>query len=292
ANAEASSTNVGQKYKFAGKEFEDDLGKNTVAYEWRDYDPAIARFNKVDRFAEKYKNTSPYQFALNSPLRYSEIAGDSINLRAIQDFDQDNNTNHTGSLVGSLSGITGLSLSVNDSGQLTYAKDRDGNAIISQNTDENGNSIDSGSESARNDLTAAISNESTGYGRIDDRSSAPRGGLLIKISPNQIESFMNGARNLNSETLGYGMTFLHEMHHSALGLGVGDDRSRLGSTGGVVDRLNVIRSELGSDYGQRTSYRAIRFNGGNSFLPMGTGALNNLQNSILPSTSNHKFIKF
>ena len=51
---------------------------NTVAYGWRDYDPAIARFNKVDRFAEKYYAMSTYQFAANNPLMFKEIHGDSI----------------------------------------------------------------------------------------------------------------------------------------------------------------------------------------------------------------------
>jgi len=66
------------KKKFAGEEFEDELGKNTVAYQWRDYDPAIGRFNKIDRFAEKYYSLTPYHFTANNPILYNEIAGDSI----------------------------------------------------------------------------------------------------------------------------------------------------------------------------------------------------------------------
>ena len=63
---------------FMGQEEEKELGKNTYAFQWRDYDPAIGRFNKIDRFAEKYVNHSPYGFAKNNPIRYREIAGDSI----------------------------------------------------------------------------------------------------------------------------------------------------------------------------------------------------------------------
>ncbi len=66
------------KYKYNGQELEEELGKNTYAYQWRDYDPAIARFNKIDRFAEKYYNTSPYAFTKNNPIRFREIAGDSL----------------------------------------------------------------------------------------------------------------------------------------------------------------------------------------------------------------------
>lgn len=65
-------------FKFQGEELEEDLGKNVYAYQWRDYDPAIGRFNKIDRFAEKYYTVSPYVFTGNNPILYREIAGDSI----------------------------------------------------------------------------------------------------------------------------------------------------------------------------------------------------------------------
>lgn len=40
--------------------------------------PAIARFNKIDRFAEKYMPFSPYAFTANNPIMFKEIAGDSL----------------------------------------------------------------------------------------------------------------------------------------------------------------------------------------------------------------------
>ena len=60
------------------RKLEEELGKDTYAYQWRDYDPAIARFNKTDRFSEKYYSISPYAFTANNPVLYNEIAGDSI----------------------------------------------------------------------------------------------------------------------------------------------------------------------------------------------------------------------
>ena len=68
---------------FQGQEDEKELGKNTYAYQWRDYDPAIARFNKIDRFSEKYAGISPYAFSANNPIRYREVAGDSIKIAVI-----------------------------------------------------------------------------------------------------------------------------------------------------------------------------------------------------------------
>ncbi len=63
---------------YQGKEDEKELGKNTYAFGWRDYDPAIGRFNKVDRFAEKYQSMTPYHFSGNNPIFFREIKGDSI----------------------------------------------------------------------------------------------------------------------------------------------------------------------------------------------------------------------
>jgi len=38
----------------------------------------IARFLTVDRFAEKYADMSPYQYAANNPIKYIDVNGDSI----------------------------------------------------------------------------------------------------------------------------------------------------------------------------------------------------------------------
>ena len=56
------------------------MGLNVYDYQWRDYDPAIARFNNIDRFAEKYSDLTPYHFTANNPIYFREIAGDSINV--------------------------------------------------------------------------------------------------------------------------------------------------------------------------------------------------------------------
>jgi len=71
------------KYKYNGKELQDELGLNTYDYQWRDYDAAIARFNNIDRFAEKYHSLTPYHFTANNPMFFREIAGDSLNTSEI-----------------------------------------------------------------------------------------------------------------------------------------------------------------------------------------------------------------
>ncbi|MGV0946760.1 hypothetical protein ACTS91_03755 [Empedobacter falsenii] len=38
----------------------------------------MGRFNKIDRFAEKYPNLTPYNYAANNPIRFVDVKGDSI----------------------------------------------------------------------------------------------------------------------------------------------------------------------------------------------------------------------
>ena len=42
------------------------------------FDPALGRFFTQDRFAEKYLDFSPYQYAANNPMLYIDVNGDSI----------------------------------------------------------------------------------------------------------------------------------------------------------------------------------------------------------------------
>ncbi|MGV7106198.1 DUF6443 domain-containing protein [Flavobacterium sp. U410] len=69
---------LSSNYKYNSKEFQDELGLNVYAYGWRDYDPAIGRFNKMDRFSEKYYPLTPYGYAGNNPIIFNDIQGDSI----------------------------------------------------------------------------------------------------------------------------------------------------------------------------------------------------------------------
>lgn len=100
-------------YKYNGQELEDELGKNTYAYQWRDYDPAIARFNKIDSFANKYDNLTPYHFSANNPIYFREIKGDSINVA--QQYQQQFNQ-----VLQSVFGNNAQSFSFNSSNNLVF----------------------------------------------------------------------------------------------------------------------------------------------------------------------------
>lgn len=63
-----SCTNCSYKYKYNGKEFQDELGLNFYDFGFRNYDPAIGRWMNVDPLAEKRYELTTYNYVQNSPL--------------------------------------------------------------------------------------------------------------------------------------------------------------------------------------------------------------------------------
>ena len=68
------STNPYQ-YKYNGKEYQDELGLNVTAMDFRQYDGAIGRFNGMDRLSELAADKTPYRFAFNNPVFWSDPSG-------------------------------------------------------------------------------------------------------------------------------------------------------------------------------------------------------------------------
>jgi RHS repeat-associated protein len=299
-NAELYNKGTNNKFRYNGKELQtEDVGKGEL--DWYDYgarfyDPTIGRFFTQDRFAEKYMETSPYHYALNNPILNIDVNGDSVNVASMQAYDKKNGTNYTQTMISDLESQTGLTYTVTSSGQLVYKKDDKGNAIVATKKDGNGNAVQVGSKEARDIMINNVDHKVTAYARITStRSSAPVNGGLINLNPQQINGFINGAQNVDSRTMGWGMTFMHESLHSALGGGLRDNLPRLSDTGQVVDRLNIVRQELnqnGGNYGVRMSYKATSFNpsGKPAYVPFDRVANSNLMLGVKPAIVNKHII--
>ena len=74
-NSYSRENGVPNKMKFGGKEEQTELALNTIDWGWRQYDPAIGRWNVIDQWAEKYSTMSPYAFVSNNPVSNREIDG-------------------------------------------------------------------------------------------------------------------------------------------------------------------------------------------------------------------------
>jgi len=79
-NQQTREGTQGQNYLFTNKERQVDLELNLDDFGWRNYDPAIGRFNAIDLFSDKYYDINPYQYAANNPIKFVDINGDSLML--------------------------------------------------------------------------------------------------------------------------------------------------------------------------------------------------------------------
>ena len=63
------------QYKFNHREWQGELGLNVTAMDFRQYDPAIGRFNVIDVMTDIMPSLSPYRFAFNNPILWNDPSG-------------------------------------------------------------------------------------------------------------------------------------------------------------------------------------------------------------------------
>ena len=189
---------------------------------------------------------------LNKGINYMDLRGDSISVSQIQSLDKAIGTNFTQKIIDDLQAQTGLTISVNNNGIITYAKNA------------NGNSLPTGSNTARFAISKALDHSDMITIVYGSRSGVdPQNNNTIRLGIRQIEGFVKGTVGMDSRTLGWGMTLMHELYHTKVGGNLKDNYGS-GYLGDVVTQMNAIRSELnaqGGIYGQRLSYESILING-------------------------------
>ena len=132
-------------------------------------------------------------------------------------------------IIDDLEYVTGLKLIVVD-GKLIVQKDR-------MDKPKNPHL----SKTAKEHLEYGINHLSV-TATIEENALSGTEGTHITIGETLTEAFKRGASdNLNEMTLGWGMTFMHELLHIIKGV---KDNEELGQTGVIVDEMNKIRREL------------------------------------------------
>ena len=262
-------------YLFNAKEFDEETG--LYYYGARYYDPRLSLWLSIDPKEEKYSNVSTYCYVISNPLKYTDPTGMEIDMTKVRLADEQLKLSTTQSVIKDLASQTGLQLSLDKDNKLQYAKNDEGKPIINKITNKKGKEIDAGSKTARNFLIKMIDNKT----EIEVSYHAKRtvtSGTQIGLSFEQISNMVKGAVGVDGNTLGFGMTFLHELHHTTIG-GDYHDSTELFGTGPVVDNMNIIRNELnkqGFNYGERLNYKAIHTKEGN-IIPFNESALTSLK---------------
>jgi RHS repeat-associated protein len=70
-----NSNSAASKYKYQGKELQEELGLDWYDFGARNYDASLGRWMNIDPLAEKFYNVSPYNAMMNNPIGYIDPDG-------------------------------------------------------------------------------------------------------------------------------------------------------------------------------------------------------------------------
>ena len=287
----------GNPYRYNGKELNEDLGLGWYDYGARWYDPATGRWMGVDALAEGYLGWSPYNYVMGNPVIYIDPDGNRVDISKLRDKNSDGYNR----LLSDLQNTTGLTLIVDNLGNVTFQKQKGllGNdrAVIVR--DDDGEKT--GSSRARRMLIRAIKSSNTvmvddnpdGGSRVNMESKSKGDRNTVLLDFNEINVFMkNASPDLNPLTMGPAVTFFHELGHTSVGgrsydAGTGSSSGlspQLQPGGNIRKNDNKIRRQLGQDYGARVTYMPPPMVGGHYYLPFSRKTKKQLYSGQAPTS--------
>jgi hypothetical protein len=257
------------RYSINGQEKSDELNENLTTAMYWEYDSRIGRRWNVDpkpNFAE-----SPYLCFSGNPILINDIFGDVGKVGTNTDDKvkaggkEYKKQDLVDKLVNDMSKISGLKLSVDPKTGVLVNNGVSTNKGISKTARKEILDLIASPDEINIDFSSQSSETFKSYdGSAFDNK-------IILLNPSQIDANIKGtSKDLNNKTFGYAMTTLHEMGHTTLHGSFSHQDNTLKSFGVIDDPDiigNKIRTELGTNWGQRLSYVSIYLNG-KDYLPM------------------------
>ena len=263
AMKERSFSNEEYRFGFNGMEEDRDFGSEITNHGARLLNKALGRWFACDPLEEKYPSVSTFAFVANSPLRFIDPDGKKIDVSELQKTSEGRYVLYN--ILEDLSKFTGRNITVDENGLII-----DGG--ISSKYQGDGDTKNYVLEVINSDGVIKVSNDNsqTTYANNTGEININSG----NVQPNDIGvdnqiSTLESA-GLNSDSFGYGMTFLHETLHTWTGtfaylsatipieadadnamdnrndpFGDAQGKTALMQTGETVDIINSFRQNLG-----------------------------------------------
>ena len=224
------------RYRYNGKELQDELGLNWYDYGARMYDASVARWNGVDASSENYLAWTPYNYVGNNPIIKIDPDG--------KDWDIviDNNNNNTIKVKANFNS-TGNTAAVQQaadnwnaqSGKFSYVVGKKDQAVSYEVNFEI--SVNSSSEAAQNNVSVVSDN----HPMWKERRETDAQGNEIIIKPQGKSDgknfYMKGSSQNDTQKVAHEMGHNLGMNHTGDGL--------MKKTGGKNLRKRNVKEVLG-----------------------------------------------